>query len=229
MSSAQGRFTSADAPFADQFANNPQSWNLYPYVRNNPLRFTDLDGRKCVNGLNEDGDACFEIDVKPKTEPDVKLDSDLFLAVASGVNRAAPVVEGAAMATAVVATAPLQAAATIVVIDGVAYSLEALLALGPEALAQLVATGKVSQAVFQRIAAQSPIVANQIYLRLFAQSNNTNIPQGWLNGNNYIRIGEGFAPGGPVFRIAIGSKHVPLPSWVPGLYKGTLHINLWRR
>ncbi|MBL8234642.1 MAG: RHS repeat-associated core domain-containing protein, partial [Bryobacterales bacterium] len=45
MWSAQGRFTSPDAPFADQFAENPQSWNLYSYTRNNPLRFIDDDGR----------------------------------------------------------------------------------------------------------------------------------------------------------------------------------------
>src|ERR1700678_3949692 len=36
MSFAQGRFTSADEPLIDQFATDPQSWNLYSYVRNNP-------------------------------------------------------------------------------------------------------------------------------------------------------------------------------------------------
>ena len=41
---AGGRFTSADAPFADQFAENPQSWNLYSYTRNNPLRYVDRTG-----------------------------------------------------------------------------------------------------------------------------------------------------------------------------------------
>jgi RHS repeat-associated protein len=45
MSSPMGRFTSADAPFADQHASAPQSWNLYPYVRNNPLRYVDPTGR----------------------------------------------------------------------------------------------------------------------------------------------------------------------------------------
>lgn len=42
---AMGRFTSADAPFADQAADDPQSWNLYAYVRNNPLQYVDEDGR----------------------------------------------------------------------------------------------------------------------------------------------------------------------------------------
>jgi RHS repeat-associated protein len=44
FSGAQGRFTSPDKPFADQHPSDPQSWNLYSYTRNNPLRFVDLDG-----------------------------------------------------------------------------------------------------------------------------------------------------------------------------------------
>jgi RHS repeat-associated protein len=44
MSSAQGRFTSPDKPFADQYLHDPQSWNLYAYARNNPLRYIDDDG-----------------------------------------------------------------------------------------------------------------------------------------------------------------------------------------
>ena len=44
LSSHQGRFTSADLPFADQHVGDPQSWNLYPYVRNNPLRYVDPNG-----------------------------------------------------------------------------------------------------------------------------------------------------------------------------------------
>lgn len=59
MSSAQGRFTSPDAPGFDQWTVNPQSWNLYGYVRNNPLRYIDPTGRKCVNldggGQGDDG------------------------------------------------------------------------------------------------------------------------------------------------------------------------------
>ncbi|MCA2970042.1 MAG: hypothetical protein INH43_16120 [Acidobacteriaceae bacterium] len=49
MSSAQGRFTSPDEPLFDQHQGDPQSWNLYSYVRNNPLQFIDPSGRACVN------------------------------------------------------------------------------------------------------------------------------------------------------------------------------------
>jgi RHS repeat-associated protein len=43
--SALGRFTSPDEVFADQHPADPQSWNLYGYVRNNPLRSVDANGR----------------------------------------------------------------------------------------------------------------------------------------------------------------------------------------
>jgi len=60
FSSAQGRFTSPDEPLVDQDQSDPQSWNLYSYVRNNPLHSVDLFGRSCVtldNGTKgDDGD-----------------------------------------------------------------------------------------------------------------------------------------------------------------------------
>lgn len=56
-SGGQGRFTSPDDPLVDQWEENPQSWNLYSYSRNNPLRFLDPTGRKCItldNGTQAD-------------------------------------------------------------------------------------------------------------------------------------------------------------------------------
>jgi RHS repeat-associated protein len=53
--SALGRFTSADIPFADQDEYDPQSWNLYSYVRNNPLRNIDPDGRTCTFAKTSSG------------------------------------------------------------------------------------------------------------------------------------------------------------------------------
>jgi RHS repeat-associated protein len=53
-SSTQGRFTSPDVPFADQWEEDPQSWNLYTYVGNNPTNTTDPSGLwkkvECDNG-----------------------------------------------------------------------------------------------------------------------------------------------------------------------------------
>ncbi len=53
FSGGLGRFTSPDSPFADQTADNPQSWNLYSCVRNNPLLFTDPTGQDCVYTSNQ--------------------------------------------------------------------------------------------------------------------------------------------------------------------------------
>jgi RHS repeat-associated protein len=72
MSSAQGRFTSPDSaadeilsvpiPYAD--LQNPQSLNLYSYVQNNPLRYTDPDGHDyhvCVDNNSGGGQNCVNL------------------------------------------------------------------------------------------------------------------------------------------------------------------------
>jgi RHS repeat-associated protein len=67
FSAALGRFASPDAPILDQDPSNPQSWNLYTYVRNNPLSFVDPDGHTCVTATGEP--------VAPDY-PDVKWDNN---------------------------------------------------------------------------------------------------------------------------------------------------------
>ena len=47
--STSGRFLSPDKPFIDQSPSEPQSWNLYQYVRNNPLVSIDPRGTDCVS------------------------------------------------------------------------------------------------------------------------------------------------------------------------------------
>jgi RHS repeat-associated protein len=63
MSSAQGRFTSPDRPLVDQNERDPQSWNLYTYVGNNPLRLVDPNGLCSVKAgasaaTDDPGEAC---------------------------------------------------------------------------------------------------------------------------------------------------------------------------
>jgi RHS repeat-associated protein len=48
LSTAQGRFSSPDDPLADQWQSDPQSWNLYGYVRNSPLVNIDPSGQDCI-------------------------------------------------------------------------------------------------------------------------------------------------------------------------------------
>jgi RHS repeat-associated protein len=60
----RGRFLSVD-PVIDVKTNlpNPQGWNRYAYVRNNPMRFTDPTGKYLCNG-SKDECANFEAALK---------------------------------------------------------------------------------------------------------------------------------------------------------------------
>lgn len=45
---SHGRFTSPDYFANDTHTADPQSWNLYNYVRNNPLKYIDITGKELV-------------------------------------------------------------------------------------------------------------------------------------------------------------------------------------
>jgi RHS repeat-associated protein len=48
-SNGLGKWVTPDAPFADQHLGDPQSWNLYAYVRNNPVSLVDHTGHGAVS------------------------------------------------------------------------------------------------------------------------------------------------------------------------------------
>lgn len=54
FSGGQGRFTSADEFWKDSQIGDPQSWNKYAYVRNNPLRYIDPSGEKATVTITTD-------------------------------------------------------------------------------------------------------------------------------------------------------------------------------
>jgi len=61
FSGAQGRFTGPDEPFRDQYEEDPQSWNLYAYGRNNPLSSVDPTGQYvCASSVSKDECANFQ-------------------------------------------------------------------------------------------------------------------------------------------------------------------------
>jgi RHS repeat-associated protein len=97
--SFMGRFMTPDDG-SDQDAADPQSWNLYGYVRNNPLSNIDPTGNACVrdegpNGLgpwhddNSGGETCAQVVANNAiTGPSVRVhdtDDDVPYQLANGV------------------------------------------------------------------------------------------------------------------------------------------------
>ena len=52
-SGAHGRFTSPDPLMASAYTADPQTWNRYAYVRNNPTNLIDPDGRQTWGPVSE--------------------------------------------------------------------------------------------------------------------------------------------------------------------------------
>jgi RHS repeat-associated protein len=72
--SSMGRFMSPDDPFVDQNPSDPQSWNLYAYVRNNPLVNVDDDGHDCIYGNGDGSGYILRGDCRSDTDDGVFVD-----------------------------------------------------------------------------------------------------------------------------------------------------------
>jgi RHS repeat-associated protein len=225
MSAALGRFTSADDPLVYADTGNPQSWNLFSYGLNNPVLYIDPDGHEpCVDGINpENGNICTVATARaPARESDVPIENPFFYAVVEGTQRARGPVTVLAVGTAAVvslpAVVPAATTSTVAVIDGVAYTWESLLALGPQTLAALAAAGKISQEMWDRLqAAVGPL------------SNWVRIGSSWSNSLQQkisvsIRWGASPAKGGKYldqigsptlrsFNQWVRAQRIPLPGW----------------
>jgi RHS repeat-associated protein len=74
-SSAIGRFSSPDSVAGDPM--NPQSWNLYNYVQNNPLKNIDPDGHDCIYADGNGGGTILRGDCKSDTDNGVYVDGHI--------------------------------------------------------------------------------------------------------------------------------------------------------
>jgi RHS repeat-associated protein len=85
--SSLGRFMRPDEALVDQQEENPQSWNLYSYVRNNPLNDIDPSGDACVsNGQggwkdnDEAGETCAQaFDPQNNNQPSAVVNGTLMV------------------------------------------------------------------------------------------------------------------------------------------------------
>ena len=74
-----GRLTTPDEFFKDSHVGDPQSWNKYAYVRNNPLRYVDPNGEKATVSRN-----CTT--TNNQTTCDVNISASIVIYSASGAN-----------------------------------------------------------------------------------------------------------------------------------------------
>ncbi|MBL8233976.1 MAG: RHS repeat-associated core domain-containing protein [Bryobacterales bacterium] len=181
MSSVQGRFTSPDEPLVDQYAGDPQSWNLYSYVRNSPLRNIDPTGRTCVpngNGGFQDvdgpGGTCADAlkgDIAEAKKPSATVTAQAppspgLVALALGMRRAAPVVNAVGVGTGVV-----MAGAGAAVAYGVYAGGTGLLALGVAGGPAIFQAGQVIDRIYRtsggpvRFVAEVAVEGSQLVLK----------------------------------------------------------------
>jgi RHS repeat-associated protein len=91
--SRQGRFTSADPLFASGRPANPQTWNRYSYVLNNPVRLTDPTGYDAKDDTNPDQGQGKKPAPEPKTL-DLRQDPLIVSAVEEIKQNATPLKPG---------------------------------------------------------------------------------------------------------------------------------------
>jgi RHS repeat-associated protein len=149
----QGRFTSPDEPLADQDPADPQSWSLYSYARNNPLRYIDPSGGSCVDivgqvtqdgpagsgpvGDNGDGKGCAAVGVAPSTKEQRERGEDIITPQAVDVHadpQLDPLVATALHQAGVRADAGLSAGLSIMATNAGGIIAGRLIGLGAEAL-----------------------------------------------------------------------------------------------
>lgn len=242
MSVAQGRFMSADP--LDGWADDPQSWNRYAYARNNPLLYSDPSGMQYTicdmsgNCHDDYSDADFDKNLSGTSKNGVIYDNDgneigtyqrtsfddlspmgnLFFAEMSNRRSASNKMIGTVAVGSAAVGAVFGTGAVVAVIDGVAYTWESLVALGPEALAKLVAAGKIGQELWGRLQAAIGPIANWVRI---GSSYSQNLQQ---KISLSIRWGASPAKGGkyvnqigsPILRDFnqwIRGQRIPLPGW----------------
>jgi RHS repeat-associated protein len=76
--SSLGRFMTPDPPLMDQHIADPQSWNLYSYVRNNPLSFVDPTGNS-IELLGDEDQRKKELAFLQKSLGNDKAASNLYI------------------------------------------------------------------------------------------------------------------------------------------------------
>jgi RHS repeat-associated protein len=78
MSSPLGRFISPDQPLLDQHIDDPASWNLYIYARNNPLVYIDTTG-EAIELLGNDEERKRALELLKKSVGNADAASRLYI------------------------------------------------------------------------------------------------------------------------------------------------------